>query len=70
MMPFRTVSKIVHYFLVVFVMVDIIILLNYFLRDYGEKRNIVDINRTALIFFSITVVLFIADRLLKKKLKN
>lgn len=54
------------YSLVVFVMADIIILINYFLRDYGEKRNMADINRTALIFFSITVGLFIANYLLKK----
>lgn len=70
MMALRTISKIVYYFLVVFVMADIIILMNYFLKDYGEERNVVDINRTALIFFSITVVLFIANRLLKKKMKN
>lgn len=69
-MVLRAISKIVYHFLVVSVMCDIIIIINYLLRDYGEKRDIVDINRTAVIFFSITAALFIAHYLLKKKLKN
>jgi len=65
-MILRTISKIVYYFLVVFTIGDIFIIINYFLRDYGEKINIADIKETAVIFFSITIGLFIANYFLKK----
>jgi len=59
--------KIVTYFLVVFVMADILILFNYALKDYGEPLKIENINRATMIFFSGTVILFALERWLRNK---
>ena len=59
--------RIVTFFLVVFVMVDIFILFNYALKDYGEPLKIENINRATIIFFSGTVILFALERLLRNK---
>lgn len=59
--------KVVNYFLVIFVMADIFILFNYALKDYGEPLKMENINRTTIIFFSGTVILFVLERWLRNK---
>ncbi len=65
-MIFRIIAKIVFYFLIVFVMMDIIIFINYILKDYGENLNMAELNRAAMIFLPSTIGLFIANYFLKK----
>ncbi len=54
------------YLLTIFILADILIILNYFLKDYGEPISIENINRTIFIFLPITIALFIFERILRK----
>ena len=65
-MILRTISKITTYFMIVFIMSDILILGNYFLRDYGEQSSSDEITKIDLVFFAITIVLIIANYFLKR----
>ena len=62
-----TLYKIVKYFLVVFIIMDISILINYFLKDYGEPIKIENINKAVLIFLPLTLVCFILERILRNR---
>lgn len=48
-------------------MADIFILFNYALKDYREPLKMENINRTTIIFFSGTVILFVLERWLRNK---
>ena len=61
------VYRIITYILVVFVMGDIFILFNYVMKDYGEPLKMENINRTTIIFFAGTVILFVLERWLRNK---
>lgn len=61
------VYRIITYFLVVFIMGDIFILFNYALKHYGEPFQMENINRTTIIFFAGTVILFVLERWFRNK---
>ncbi|SKB61005.1 hypothetical protein SAMN05660866_02341 [Maribacter arcticus] len=60
------VYKLVSYLLVTFILSDILIIVIYILKDYGEPTSLENINKTILIFLPITIVLIILERIFRK----
>ncbi|GAA3568624.1 hypothetical protein GCM10022395_18090 [Snuella lapsa] len=65
--PILYLTKTVRFLLSIFIITDILIFIRYLLKDYGEKLIIENINKTVVIFGSITVILAIIDFILVRK---
>ena len=59
-------TKTIRFLLAIFIICDILIFISYLLKDYGEKLLMENINKTVIIFGSITVLLAIIDYILVK----
>jgi hypothetical protein len=65
-MIIKQIHKTISFLFWVFIFTDIGILINYILED-NMQRNIININKTALIFGSLTLLLGTIRHLLRKQ---
>lgn len=62
--------RIISFLYVVFIMVDILILINYIFKDYGEVIELYNIKKAAYIFGTITIVLYVFKTWLSRRIKS
>jgi hypothetical protein len=63
-------SKLVRFLRDIFIVTDIFIIIRFLLRNYGKKLEMQNIIKAAVIFGTATVVLWIIDYILVKRIKK